>query len=329
MLEALSAWAFPTKALRRDEKLDQGVTSLATCSDSSRLKEERMAKDKRRKGKMETYQAKADAKVAAARSATSPFTITVRFMGGLTQRQKKAFKTAANRWTRVIVGDLPPVQVDGEIIDDVLILAQGVSIDGPGNILGQAGPSRLRPANAGRAAFLPAKGEMSFDTDDLKQMERDGTLNDVITHEMGHVLGIGTIWELKSLLKKTGTSNPQFIGPSAMKEYGDLKGGGPTPVPVENTGGAGTRDSHWRETVTRNELMSGFIGAAGNPISRLTIGSLEDLGYVVNMEAAEPYKLPNLMSLAERGLLKSHEAPNDSGTMLPNIPIVLPEDSLQ
>ena len=46
---------------------------------------------------------------------------------------------------------------------------------------------------------------MSFDTADLDEMERKGTLNDVITHEMGHVLGIGTIWARKGLIRGSGT----------------------------------------------------------------------------------------------------------------------------
>ncbi|MEA2332920.1 MAG: hypothetical protein QOH58_3058 [Thermoleophilaceae bacterium] len=280
----------------------------------------------------ETYHAVADKAVAkAVANTTSPFKIDVRFGGGLTQRQKNAFKAAADRWTRVIVGDLPSVLVDGELIDDVLILADGQDIDGPSGILGQAGPTRLRPEAAGQAAFLPAKGRMAFDTADLKQMERDGTLNDVIAHEMGHVLGIGTIWSEKKLLKKAGTENPTFAGKAAMKEYRALRGTGPASrrVPVENTGGPGTADSHWRETVFRNELMSGFIGASGNPLSRMTVGSLEDLGYEVDFNAAEVYSLPNLMALAEEGLLVSHAAPVDNGVMLPNIPLTLPPDSLQ
>jgi len=146
-----------------------------------------------------TYQARADAARAQALAATtSPFTIEVRFLGGLNAAQQAAFTAAADRWTGVIVGDLPSVLVDGEVIDDVVISAQGVDIDGPGRILGQAGPTHLRPASAGAAAFLTAKGIMSFDTADLARMQADGTLNDVITHEMGHVLGIGTIWERKA-----------------------------------------------------------------------------------------------------------------------------------
>jgi hypothetical protein len=290
-----------------------------------------MAKRKSRKAAFEIYQAKADPAIASAIAATtSPFTIEIQFLGGLTQRQKNAFKAAADRWTRVIVGDLPSVLVDGRVIDDVLILAQGAAIDGPGGILGQAGPSHLRPSNAGAAAFLPAKGIMSFDTADLAKMEQIGTLNDVITHEMGHVLGIGTLWNRKSLLRRAGTSNPTFTGTNAKREYRALRGGGTLrAVPVENTGGQGTRDAHWRESIFRNELMSGFIDQAGNPISRMTVASLQDLGYVVDLNAAEPYALPNLFMLAEAGLLTAHEAPVDMGTMLPNIPVVLPEDSLQ
>ena len=175
------------------------------------------------KSNYETYLAKADAGTARALAATeSPFTIEVRFLGGLTEPQKNAFKTAADRWTKVIVGDVPSVMVDSEVIDDVLILAQGKAIDGVGKILGQAGPTHLRPAAAGNAAFLPAKGIMSFDTADLQKMEQNGTLNDVITHEMGHVLGIGTIWDEKGLLKGAGTSNPTFGGKTAIKEYRKL-----------------------------------------------------------------------------------------------------------
>lgn len=278
----------------------------------------------------EIYRATADSKVAAALANTdSPFAIEVRFLGGLTQRQMDAFKLAADRWSRVIVGDLPAVTVDGEVVDDLLILAEGADIDGPGKILGQAGPTRLRPAGAGAAAFIPAKGRMTFDSADLAQMESAGTLNDVIAHEMGHVLGIGTIWTKKHLLKKAGSSNPTFVGPNAMTEYGILAGGGAKAVPVENTGGPGTQDSHWREGVFRNELMTGFVGAAGNPLSRMTAASLKDLGYVVNMDAAEPYVLPNLHALAESGALVGEESLASTGMMLPIIPMTLPEESLQ
>jgi hypothetical protein len=274
----------------------------------------------------EVYVARADLRRARAARATTPFTITVAFLGGLTTAQKNAFKAAADRWATVIVGDLPDVVIQGQVIDDLLIEASGTAIDGPGGILGQAGPTHLRPAGAGAAAFIPAKGRMQFDTADLANMQSNGTLNDVITHEMGHVLGIGTIWTTKGLLAGANGNNPTFTGTNARKEYGILKGTGPAAVPVENTGGPGTRNSHWRETVFRNELMTGFVGGRPNPLSRLTVASLKDLGYVVDPNKAEPYTLPNLLQLAEGGLLAAaHER---EGMVLPTVPMILPPDSV-
>jgi hypothetical protein len=325
----------------RNEPKKSGIFTLLRVEFAVHLRRitfeltELTGKEKERMHKYETYQAKADQAIAVAATgartaaAVSPFTIEVRFVGGLTETQKNAFKAAADRWSRVIVGDLPSVEVDNEVIDDVVIMAQGSDIDGVGNILGQAGPTHLRPKSAGATAFIPAKGTMAFDIADLADMEQQGTLNDVITHEMGHVLGIGTIWVNKHLLKGASTNNPTFSGQTAMQEYGKLRpSGAPAPVPVENTGGSGTRNSHWRETVFRNELMTGFVGAAGNPLSSITVGSLKDLGYVVDMKAAEPYSLPNLQALAEEGLLTTRAVQPDR-IVLPSIPIILPEGSLR
>src|ERR1043165_2126947 len=88
--------------------------------------------------KLESYLAHSSVKAGAtAKAIMSAYKIEVRFLGGLTTAQKNAFKSAADRWTKVIVGDVPSVLADGEMIDDLLILAQGVNIDGPGQILGQ------------------------------------------------------------------------------------------------------------------------------------------------------------------------------------------------
>jgi Leishmanolysin len=283
----------------------------------------------KRQPRIETYVAhKSVKKTASARAVQSAYKIEVRFLGGLSASQKNAFKKAADRWSRVIIGDLPSVLVSGEVIDDLLIEAQGVDIDGVGQILGQAGPTNLRPATAGASALLPAKGIMSFDTADLASMEADGTLVDVITHEMGHVIGIGTIWEDKGLLIGKGTTNPRFNGTNAKRVYGQLRGSGPTQVPVENTGGLGTRDGHWRESVFKKELMSGFISEAHNPLSRLTVASLQDLGYRVSLSAAEPYALPNLRAIAERGLLLTADAQTHAHALPILAPKVLPPSSL-
>lgn len=275
----------------------------------------------------DTYIARSGkAAVEGATTGISHYTIVIRFLGGLTQPQKDAFKAAANRWTKVILGDLPSVTVNGELIDDILITAQGAQIDGSGGILGQAGPTRIRPRTAGAAAYLPATGQMMFDIADLARMEAGGTLNDVITHEMGHVIGLGTVWPYKGLLSGSTTTNPTFTGPAAEKEYGLLRGSGPFPVPVENQGGPGTRNGHWRESVFANELMTGYINRLGNPLSRVTVASMQDLGYQVALSAAEAYSLPNHLEMAERGMPRM--VGDNLGMVLPIIPIELPIDSL-
>ncbi|MGX6600755.1 leishmanolysin-related zinc metalloendopeptidase [Micromonosporaceae bacterium Da 78-11] len=276
---------------------------------------------------MESYLARADVERAAKLANTdSPFTIEIRFLGGLTDSQQAAFAGAADRWARVIVGDLPDIEVDGEIVDDVLILAQGQAIDGVGHILGQAGPTHVRTTEDG-GWLQPCKGQMAFDTADLAQMESAGTLLDVITHEMGHVLGIGSLWNHLGMVTPAVTDpdayvNPVFHGDAAMTRYAMLlDSSGAVPVPVENQGGAGTARSHWRETVFAGELMTGFIRTAGNPLSTLTVGSLQDLGYEVDFDAADPYVLPDLLPLAQQGLLVARSAPVDDGYVLPTVPM--------
>jgi Leishmanolysin len=230
--------------------------------------------------------------------ATNGYQIEVSFMGGLSPGQEGAFASAANRWSQIVAADVPPVEVNGQRIDDCLILAEGTTIDGPEGVLGQAGPQRWR-----QDSMLPALGFMQFDSADLLRMETDGSLESVIFHEMGHVLGMGTLWELMGLLDGAGTVNPVFTGSNAMREFGDLIGANePTPVPVENKGGPGTRDGHWRESVLGAELMTGFLGAAPNPVSRVTIAAMQDMGYEVDFDAADEFLLPSPFELALIGI---------------------------
>src|SRR5206468_3798545 len=113
-------------------------------------------------------------------------------------------------------------------VDDLLINASAVGIDGRGNILGQAGPDRFRSGS-----LLPYHGVMQFDTADLAAMESNGTLLSVILHEMGHVLGVGTLWDAKGLIAGAGTSNPTFTGAQAVAAYHAIFGTVASGVPLE------------------------------------------------------------------------------------------------
>jgi hypothetical protein len=125
-------------------------------------------------------------------------------------------------------------------------------------------------------------------------METQGTLRDVILHEMGHVLGLGTRWQAHGLLTGAGGADPFFTGAQARAAFDQVGGttytlGGK--VPVENTGGSGTRDGHWRESVFDDELMTGFITGAVRPLSIVTSASYIDMGYQVNLGASDAFAL--------------------------------------
>jgi hypothetical protein len=242
----------------------------------------------------------------------SPFTIELQFLTDTTPAQGEAFEAARHRWEGLIVGDVPNVQLSAPAgqcgdnspalnrqVDDVLILVTLGPIDGAGNVLGQAGPCFVR--NVGR---LPVLGLMQFDVADLDVLESSGLLNAVILHEMGHVLGFGTIWTDKGLLADaslSGGTDPHFTGAQAIAAFNAVGGSNyqdGEKVPVENTGGSGTADAHWRESVFGNELMTGFVDPV-DPLSRVTVTSLADLGYMVNVAGADPYTLaPGLRAFA-------------------------------
>jgi len=177
--------------------------------------------------------------------------------------------------------------------DDLMIVVSVAEIDGPLGTLGRAGPCWVRTATS-----LPLYGRILMDAADLDRLEtRD--LEEVILHEMGHVLGIGLIWDRLDLLRNpasaTSTPDTHFAGPLAIAAFDEAGGTGypGAKVPVHNEDGQGSRNSHWREAVLTLELMTPFqhLGVA-DPLSAITIQSLADLGYEVDPTLADPFRLP-------------------------------------
>jgi Leishmanolysin len=266
-----------------------------------------------------------------ATASATQFDIDVRFVGSVANPLvRQAFLTAAAKWRTVIVGDLQRTIVNSaaglcdswipainETINDIVIFARVAPIDSAGgangNILGQAGPCAV---NSGTR--LTAYGLMEFDEFDLEGLVADGSLADVIIHEMGHVLGIGTLWNFnRSLLIGAGGSDPFFQGTAGRAQFAALNTAtySGLPVPVENTGGSGTRDSHWRESILRSELMTGFLNRGSNPLSRISVGSLQDLGYTVNLAAADGYSLTAALYSFPFGAGTSRTLHNDVKTL--------------
>lgn len=255
-------------------------------------------------------------------SVHSDFHIDVRFFGpAMTDAQKALFTNAAARISALVTGDIPDVPLQNfdvgavcgfpelpvlnETIDDLVIYASVQDIDGPGKILAQAGPCAFRGRSQG---YLTTIGVMEFDASDLDRIGGNGTLQDVITHEMMHVLGIGTLWYAQGLTLNPGTSVVSYVGAAGTKGCTDDGGLSicSAGVPVENNGVPGTADSHWRESVFQSELMTGYVNSGGMPLSAITAGSLQDMGYTVNMLAVDPFRVPTSPS-------SSNAIPGDAG----------------
>ena len=266
----------------------------------------------------------------AAAVVTTPgrYQIDLVFDGIFTDNQKAIFRRAAARWEAVLAPSDPwsaevgtlhcgflltshRHEINGEI-DDLMIVVQSSFIDGPGGTLAQAAPCVVRtrgflfPWDPKTLDYMPIFGGMTIDSWDLEDLaDHEDILEAIVVHEMGHGLGIGSGWEELGLLQEPAVSFSTFLTPdthysgAAAREAFDIIGGADyagAKVPIENRGGPGTWNGHWRETVFGPELMTGWISAEPSPLSLVTVRSLEDLGYAVDAAAADAFTLPDSSS---------------------------------
>jgi hypothetical protein len=270
----------------------------------------------------QSLRASTTANITGTVSATiaTSYNVDVRFFGPpMPPTAGALFTAAAARIKGAVIGDVfdIPAQVPGlnlesqtdgcgveglpanfsEPIDDVLIFASVGTIDGPGKVLAFSFPCFIRQPAPNLQTLI---GIMKFDSEDLQTVITRGILGDVIQHEMLHVVGIGTLWKNLGLISGAGTPQSRYTGTLGVN--GCIAVGGATVcpglVPLETTGGPGTADSHWSEAVFNNELMTGFVNVCPalpcgviNPLSVMSIQSLGDLGYTVNMKSADPYTI--------------------------------------
>ena len=237
------------------------------------------------------------------------FDIELVFLADFTQPQKRVIEYAARRWMSIIREDLPDYTFTrgfsntcgdhsyripaGERIDDLRIYI--TSFYEYGGFRGWGGPDVLR-----ETSHLSVVGCMGFNSD----------VNSVswvtALHEIGHVLGVGTLWYNLGFLQNPSENNPNvdthFNGPLAIAAFNDAGGWdyAGAKVPVQRQGGP-SADSHWRDSVLDGELMTSGFGDRLSTItllSAITLQSLADLGYNVDVTQAEPYTLPSAAAKA-------------------------------
>lgn len=220
------------------------------------------------------------------------FNINLTFTGSPTASQISAFTAAEAFWESRISGYITPLATAN--IPSLNITANISPIDGVGGVLGQAGPTF--GFNDGNY-ILATQGAMQFDSADVVNLQAQGEFNNVILHEMAHVMGLGTLWELNNK-----PSNPiyinnsgQYTGAFGLAAYRtEFNQPLATFIPVELNGSPGTANGHWNDSSNVfdsqgrpliRELMTGFIndGPANVPlyVADFTIQSFRDIGYTV------------------------------------------------
>ena len=213
------------------------------------------------------------------------FDIDLVFVGPATAGTRSAALQMAKRWTEVITGDLPDVPVpDNSIqcmpvehrffgtVDDLVVFVKVEPLTGAS---GLGGLCRMRDGSS-----LPYMGYSVLDTE-LVAWGREYVAG-VTLHEIGHALGFGPLWHNSGFLQDSGGVDPHFNGPLAIEAF-DAAGGtnytAGAKVPVAASGG------HWR--------FGGELMGAGSALSAITVQSLADLGYVVDVSQADPFRLPS------------------------------------
>jgi hypothetical protein len=268
----------------------------------------------RRGGSQRIVASSSGLSISVAATIRSDYLPIVRFHGASPAAElASAFARATERLHATVTGDASAVPVFNfdlgrcglsgsvlsEVIDDVVIYAISAPVDGVGKVLASAGPCIVRSQSRS-----PVIGVMRFDAEDLPLLAASGNLDAIVLHEMLHVLGIGSGWRSRNLIVGSGTPDPQLISPQAALHCvvaGGAESCGTGTVPIENTGGGGTAEVHWRETVFDAELMTGYVEYdVAMPLSSMTVGSLVDLGYTVNLHASDPFQVPVPGAVAPR-----------------------------
>jgi flagellin-like hook-associated protein FlgL len=231
------------------------------------------------------------------------FSIELSFLDdNLTEDQKNLLYAAKNRWQSIITADLSDTTYAGAAVDDLLIEVQTIAVDGVNGTLATGSTDAYRAGGSGNSTA--SKGTITIDSADLASMESSDTLFSVYLHELGHVLGIGTLWDTIGGPNVVTDGAFEYTGTNAVAQANQIFGTTSMSFALEDTGAVGTIRVHPEEDIFDNEVMTGYSEAGGTPqpLSKISIGFLQDMGYSVDYDEADDYTGPGTGSGPRQGL---------------------------
>ncbi len=234
------------------------------------------------------------------------------FTAGQLQVLEAAIDDTEALWEGVITGYQPDINitslaisvVSGSSFADATVNS---SVDQGGFHLSTSGTIRINPLVIDAFGSWDGSGPVPANTEFMGV----NYIDELISHEVGHVLGIGTQWSAN--VAHTGYVNGTnaYTGAYGLAAYRADYNASATYVPVETAGSAGTMFNHWDQLMRSSsqegdpsdpwslsplvgitdtqgrdlalELMTGAIDPDyGEPyLSRMTVQSLRDLGFTV------------------------------------------------
>jgi hypothetical protein len=177
--------------------------------------------------------------------------------GSLSATEQAIFQSAADAWNTIIVG-----YEDGITQTSLTISTDDeLSTDGVGGTAASAGPTG---AFYQAGYWVANGGVMTFDAADVDElasigMDSENALFLLAFHEIAHVLGFGTLWELNGLYDQANAPG-EYTGSFGLDAYRTEFDPDATFIPVELDGGSGTAHGHWDENY---DPVSGFLGLTG------------------------------------------------------------------